>query len=342
MTNMRRSGVPGPSRAEGGALSVSRQRLQWLWRGDPFLTAIGVLMLAALAAFAVGLLVDPRTIGGAPAWLKPAKFAASTAIYSFTLAAVLSLLPSWRRLRRAASGITGGVFVLEVVIIALQAWRGTASHFNVGTPLDTALFAVMGTAIIVQTFAAAAVAVALWRQPFVDRALGWALRWGFVIAIAGAGTGGLMTRPTGAQLAAARAGHPLTVAGAHTVGAPDGGPGLPGVGWSRQHGDLRVGHFVGLHALQALPAIALLLRRRRVDDRARMRTTLLSATSYAALFAILVWQALRGQSLMQPDLTTLTVLALWLAATAAGLVRAAGVGAPRVHRTDARSVRVTP
>ena len=48
-------------------------------------------MLAALGASLVGLWVDPRTITGAPAWLKPAKFAASIAIYSLTLAWLFTL-----------------------------------------------------------------------------------------------------------------------------------------------------------------------------------------------------------------------------------------------------------
>ena len=97
---------------------------------------------------------------------------------------------------------------------------------------DAVIFAVMGLAIVVQTLSTVAVAVALWRHRFADPALGWALRFGMTITIVGAMTGGLMTQPTRQQLDAARAGERMTIAGAHTVGAPDGGPGLPGTGWS--------------------------------------------------------------------------------------------------------------
>src|SRR5215510_11935448 len=115
-----------------------------LWATDRPLTAVGVVMIAALAASVIGIVVDPRTITGMPAWLKPAKFAASTAIYSLTLAWIFSYLPDWPRVRRTASWATSAIFVFEVGIVDMQAWRGTTSHFNVSTPLNTALFAVMG------------------------------------------------------------------------------------------------------------------------------------------------------------------------------------------------------
>ena len=100
----------------------------------------------------------------------------------------------------------------------------------------------------------------------------------------------------------------MSVVGAHTVGAPDGGPGLPGTGWSREHGDLRVPHFVGLHALQLLPLLALALGRRRWPEATRVRLTLAAAASYGSLFALLLWQALRGQPLVQPDGLTIAAL----------------------------------
>ena len=92
------------------------------------------------------------------------------------------------------------------------------------TTLDMVLFFVMGVAILLQTLVSVAVAVALWRQRFTDQALGWALRLGMTLTIIGALTGALMTRPTAAQLADARAGERMTTAGAHTVGGVDGGP----------------------------------------------------------------------------------------------------------------------
>jgi hypothetical protein len=268
-----------------------------LWRVDRLLTATGLLLLALLVPSVLGLWLGPRLITGAPAWLKPAKFALSTGIYTLTLAWVFSYVPDWPRTRRFVGRTTAMVLPLEVAIVDLQAWRGTTSHFNVGTALDAALFAIMGLAIVAQTLASIAVAVALWKQPFADRAVGWALRLGMTITIVGASIAGLMTRPTSAQLADVGTTHRLALAGAHTVGAPDGGPGLPVTGWSTRHGDLRVPHFVGLHALQVLPMITLLALRRR-DDVTRVRLTLAASAVYALVVVVLLVQALRGVPLV--------------------------------------------
>lgn len=276
--------------------------------------AVGTLMAVAAVVFAVAMAVDPRAITGAPAWLKLFKFAVSTAVYSFTLAWIFQWLPDWPRVRRVVGWTTAIVFVLEVAIIAIQAWRGTTSHFNASTPLNMALFGVMGSAILAQTAVSVAVAVALWRQRFSDEVLGWALRLGMALTIVGAMTGPLMTRPTAEQLARARGGERMTVVGAHTVGAADGGPGVPVTGWSREHGDLRVPHFIGLHAVQALALAGLGLRRWRRTEAVRVRAMKAAAASYAALFLLLLWGALRGHSVTTPDGIA---LAVWAVGTAA-------------------------
>jgi hypothetical protein len=282
-----------------------------LWRSSPPLTVVGILMLVVSVPSLIGVFVDPRIITGAPAWLKPFKFAISTAVYSLTLAWVFGFLTNWPRMRRIVGWTTAIVFVLEVGLIDLQAWRGTTSHFNSATALDRMIFLTMGSAIVIQTFISVATAVALWRQRFSDRAVGWALRLGMTLTIIGAMTGPLMTKPTPDQLERARAGEGIPIIGAHSVGGVDGGPGVPVTGWSVEHGDVRVPHFIGLHALQVLALLAVALRRWRKPEDTRVRAVLGIGVSYALLFLLLLWQALRGQSVVAPDATSLVSFALW-------------------------------
>lgn len=307
-----------------------------LMRASAPLVITSVAMLVLLAVATVGLVVDPRVFAGAPVWLKPAKFAVSIAIYALTLAAIFTMLPEWVRLRRIVGWTSAVAFFIEMAIIILQAARGTGSHFNQATLFDAVLFSVMGIIIVIQTVTSGAVAVALWRTPFADPALGRALRLGMILTIAGAMAGGIMATPRPSQMEGARrSGQRMLVSGAHTVGAPDGGAGLTGIGWSTEHGDLRVAHFLGLHALQILPLIALALRRRSLD-RTRVRIVAIVATAHSTLCAILLWQAFRGQSIVAPDPLTITVLAAWgtllLAAVTLTVLRPTTVHQPAVAR----------
>ena len=90
---------------------------------------------------------------------------------------------------------------------------------------------------------------------------------------------------------------------------------MPVTGWSREHGDLRVPHFIGLHAIQALALIAVGLRRWRAPEAVRVRALLAAAASYASLFLLLLWEALRGQSVVAPDATALASIAIWAVVT---------------------------
>jgi hypothetical protein len=94
------------------------------------------------------------------------------------------------------------------------------------------------------------------------------------------------------QIGSVQGGYMSAQAG-HAVGAPDGGPGLPIVNWSTVVGDLRVAHFVGLHALQAIPLFALALERFRIPKSSLL--TVLFAVFYFALFSLLFVRALGGR-----------------------------------------------
>ena len=301
------------------------------------LTATGTLMLAALLVFVTGVIIDPRVVNGASAWLKPAKFAISTAVYLFTIDWLYRQLTVWKRVLRVTAWILSSVLVLEVAIIALQAARGVPSHFNASSAFDGAMFSIMGIAIAILWVGTIVVFAALMRQRFENPAWGWWLRLGVLITVIGAAAGGSMLRMTPEQAAAKRAGERLTAVGGHTVGAIDGGPGLPGTGWSTQNGDLRIAHFFGLHGMQVLPFLGWLAAR-RYRAGVQMRLAFVAAASYTAFVGIVWWQALRGQPLIAPEATTLTVVAMWLSVTALTAFLACGEYTPHATTTARHGV----
>jgi len=300
-----------------------RRALGW----HPPLMVLSALMAVMAGVCAVGVAVDPQVLVGAPIWLKPFKFAVSIAVYSVSWAWLLSRMGPANR-RRAGLLATGlvGLFVLEYVIIVGQVLRGQLSHFNETTPLNASLFGLMGTSIVVIWVGTLVLSVMLLSERVGDRATTRAVQLGSLLSVLGAGLGALMVGPTASQRAAMANGTFDGIMGAHSVGAADGGPVMPITGWNLDVGDLRVPHFFGLHALQALPLIllALTLLGRRfpllADVGVRTRLVWVTAGGYLGVIALLVWQAERGQSVIHPDALTLGALACIVAAV--GIVAA--------------------
>lgn len=76
---------------------------------------------------------------------------------------------------------------------------------------------------------------------------------------------------------------------------------------------------MGLHALQALPILAILLTRflgTRLDAHTRARLMVVAGGAYGVLTLLLTWQALRGQPLLRPDALTLAAVAALVVASA--------------------------
>ena len=300
-----------------GSAGSSRRRL----------VLVGATMLLVLGVALAGLLLDPRVITGAPAWLKPMKFAVSISIYCFTLLWLLTFVRGRPRLVGLVSWVTAVALLVEMVVIAGAAALGTTSHYNVSTPLHTAVWATMAASIVLVWTMNLLTAALLLFQRLPDPAFAWALRLGLVVSLVGMGVAFPMTQETPAQERAAdAAGIDAPIQGAHAVGVEDGGPGLPVTGWSTTGGDLRVPHFVGLHGLQALPLFGFLLALfgpawLRAGHRIALVWT--AGLSYLCLIGLLTWQALRGQPLISPD--ALTLGALFALFVAAGTVASAVV-----------------
>lgn len=295
------------------------------------LALIGLASIGLILAAAVGLAIDPRSITGAPAWLKPLKFAISTVFYTLTLVWMLSYIKGHPRLVGMIGTVTAVGLAIELVLIVLQVVRGVRSHFNFSTPFDSALFGAMGLTITIVWLMSLVAAILLTRQKLTDSAFAWSLRLGLIISSFGMIVAFLMTSgPTPSQMAVIQSGQMPQFIGAHGVGVEDGGPGLPVVGWSTEGGDLRIPHFFGLHALQALPLIGLIINRtlKTLSERRRAGLVWIAGLGYFGLTLLLTWQALRGQALIAPDALTLGALA--------GLVGAVGL-AGMITMTTQRS-----
>src|SRR5258706_7083054 len=163
---------------------------------------------------------DSRTILGISPWIKPIKFSLSIAIYVWTLAWFLRYLVDRARAVRIISWGVAISMMAEITCIVMQSARGTTSHFNAATPFDASVFIFMG-AMIGLNAALVAWALVLFCKPGlrISPAYARGIRCGLLFLLASV-EGGIMI-----------GNH------AHTVGAPDGGPGLPLINWSREHGD---------------------------------------------------------------------------------------------------------
>ncbi len=258
------------------------------------LSLTGWLHVVMLVAFIVAAFIDGgRTITGINPWIKPAKFAVSIAIYTFTLAWLISYLsPHYRRTVSFISWGTAFVFVGEMICVASQAWRGVPSHFNVSTAYDGTVFGIMGLLI---TFNTLLVLITLLLFCFgqaapLPAAYLWGIRLGVLLFLLASLEGFAMVNNMG-----------------HTVGHVDGGAGLPLLNWSTRGGDLRVAHFLGFHALQILPLAGYSFSRWRTD-RVRRRAVacvLAFGVIYLAVFSLLFWQASRGRPLLSLGLIVL-------------------------------------
>ena len=253
--------------------------LRSLWQREPRLVAFALILLVMLLPAAIGLGLDERTLRGVNVWVKPMKFMLSVALLALTTAWFAAhLSPQARRSRSFTALVwtliaTGG---FEVGYITLQAALGQASHYNVGDALHGALYTLMGGAAIAMTATQPWLAFLLWRhgQPGVAPAYRLSVRLGLVLTFALGATVGILLGG----------------------GQPPVTEGLPVLGWSRSGGDLRVAHFVGIHAGQVLPLIGYVLATCRI--RAAMTGVWAVSLAWTALWAATLAKAMQGRPLI--------------------------------------------
>jgi hypothetical protein len=262
-----------------------------VYRRSPVLAATAWLHVLLLVVMLSVAFFDGRTVTGLNPWIKPSKFAISIAVYTFTLAWFMPYLSHYRRTVALISWGTCVVFVGEMACVISQAARGVPSHFNISTAYDASVFALMGMLITFNTLLVVITLLLFFGKTApLPPAYLWGIRLGLILFFLASIEGMAMINQM-----------------AHTVGQPDGGPGLPFVNWSTRAGDLRVAHFLGFHALQILPLAGYSFSRWRTADvrRRPVAYTFVLALFYFAAFTLLFWQASRGRPLLSLGLIVL-------------------------------------
>lgn len=247
---------------------------------DPLLFWTGGLMLLLLVLATLVSISDTRQILGLSPWIKPMKFMTSITIFLWSVAWFMPETEPRPLARGIVRWTIASAMTVEILMIVMQSARGTTSHFNHATAFDDMIFSIMGLGVVFNTLA---MALFLWivrRDTPPSRA---AYIWGIRLGVA-------------MFLLASLQGTIIVGNDAHSVPGPDGGPGLPFVNWSTTQGDLRVAHFFGMHALQALPLLGFLL------DRARLpiarNVVVVTGIIWLAITGGLLMMALQGRPLI--------------------------------------------
>ena len=215
------------------------------------------------------------TVNGINAFIKPLKFFTSIAIFVWTVGWLFYYLEMPSKVR-AYNLMAVIVFSFESFVITWHASNGRMSHFNTSNALYSSLFSLMGIAIVLLTVWTGYMGYFFFKKKEwpLSMAYLWGIRLGILFFVVFAFEGGVMA-----------------AALKHTVGGADGSQGLPVVNWSRQYGDLRIAHFLGMHTLQIFPLVGYFITR---NSKAMIAFAL---TYFGLLVAVLV-QALMGSPLL--------------------------------------------
>lgn len=241
------------------------------------LALLGVFFLVLSIVLIILIPANEVQILGINSLIKPLKFSLSLWIYSWTMAYLVYYFKNEKVVKRLTFLI---VFVMlyEQVIITVQAFRGTLSHFNTVTTFENVLFNLMGLFITIVTGYTLYAAFKFRKQKDnLAKAKKAAIFYGLLIFVIASFMGGVM----GAILS-------------HNVGGEMGAEGLPFVNWSTRIGDIRVAHFIGIHALQLIPSLGFF-----ISDRVSIPQKALSYVSFFSfgyfLFVIFLFvQAMMG------------------------------------------------
>jgi hypothetical protein len=243
----------------------------------------GLICLFAALFFLALARITTTQVYNVNAWYKPFKFAFSTFTLVWAMAWYCNYLPSLNI--RIFNWSVILLLGFEIVYIAIMAGQGKTSHFNDSSPFYSAMFSIMALAATIVTLYIAYIGWLFFINAFPDlpNYYVWSIRLGILIFVVFSFEGALM----GGRMS-------------HSVGLENDNSNLFIFGWSKIVGDLRVSHFIGMHALQVLPVLSYYLLK-------NTKITIAVGVIYGLLALFTLIQALNGKPFYKSQKTNYNI-----------------------------------
>ncbi len=250
--------------------------LQQLKFRNEMLFYFGLVCFLISILFLVLTKTTTTLVYGVNAWYKPFKFAFSTLTFAWAMAWYCAYIPHFNV--KLFNWVIIFLLGFEIIYIAFQAGKGQLSHYNLASSFYATMYSLMAAAATLVTLYTAYVGYLFFKYDFPDlpNYYLWAIRLGIFIFVIFSFEGFLM----GSRLN-------------HSVGALNDNSNWFILGWSKTVGDLRVSHFIGMHALQVLPLLSYFVFK-------SCKLTLALSFVYALLALATLIQALQGKPLIKP------------------------------------------
>ncbi|MCH7535999.1 MAG: hypothetical protein IH948_09740 [Bacteroidetes bacterium] len=257
----------------------------------------GLILIVGGLLHVIPLAFDGFQWSGAVSFRKPIAFGLALGLNAWSLAWVMTYLPK----RKKTSWFWLGVYLLaaylEFIPITIQVWRGEASHFNHGDPLSAALWSIMGLVIVGLVFAVFFITIWSFTSLKAPSNYGWAIKIGMLILAVGQGFGQWIISNAG------------DILGAEGVAVLPAGVSFEDASTYGLAGNMKLIHFLSLHAIQFLPVLAILTQYTDWNEAKKRDILLLAAAGYIGLMIVVFDQVFNGRALF--DLNIFSAIGLF-------------------------------
>lgn len=252
-----------------------------LWADLPaphrLLAGVGLLLML-IGIFSIGIFaVKGGPLDGPISWRKPVLFSLAIGGIQVAVAWVASHARMGPRTAWVVLGTTALLGATQTLLVNVQQWRGTMSHFNMfTTDLNAMIAIIIAVSTIPVTIFFILLTIWSYTRLTASAPVRSAIRYGMVMVSLGALQGLTMIA------------HAFSTVPSHISPHPHA-PYIMG-----EAGVLLVPHLVALHGLLLVMLLSLVLHYRRRREPERLRSLRLAMLGYTVLWLVQMGQAYRG------------------------------------------------